>query len=399
MSNTELSTIQKAITDIKVLADLEPKMFFTDYCSEIVEALKIMNYNEVDITFDNLRSHINQGKLKYKRSVLDKILEIESGAFGWVEDFIKDIQDKYFNFHVKQHAQILTKAGTDECTLCDVTFHNDAIKDLCQIGSDITDFQNADALRGEMLNRKEEDLNDARLRLSDPLLKRAFGDYLKPKLYVVSGFPGSGKNMLVDCLVAELIGKHKGAYIPYDNSRQETMTALMCSLTNIPFDNIENNNLSDDQKVLIDMHREKLKNLYIAKKHYAGNQIQYMIEKLVKECGVEFLVLDYFQKIPVPNDKQGTQHRENNVRMFTELNADLNIPTIVISQLNKDGKQKWCEALYEQSYMVIKIYKQGDDDEYLRTVNVERNKKGGEPTFNVNIDGSKGVIREVEYGY
>jgi len=394
----ELSTIQHAITDnIKVLAELEPVMFFADYCVEIVQALKVMDYNGVEITYDNLRANINQGKLKYKRSVLDKIQEIETGIYGYTDDFIQDIKVKYRNIKIKEHTAILAKIGTDECTDADIEFHTNAINDLYKSGVELASIKNADDMRIELLARTEENLTDSRIYLTDNILKKAIGDFIKPKLYVISGYPGSGKNALTEMLIADTLYKHKGLYMPYDNSDEESWHAVACSMTNIKYGNIENNDLTEKQRDLINMRSKLFKNLWITDKHYTGSQIEFVVEKMVKEHGIEFMVLDFFQSIPISSEKNSLFEREQNVKMFKRINSEFNIPTIIISQLNKDGAQKWCTALYEQSYMVIKIFAPDADNKYLRTINVERNKKGGEPTFNVTIDGEHGIIRETEF--
>jgi len=397
MTNLEYSIIQKAVTDsLSVLSELEPQMFYAPYCCEIVTVIKDMESKGKTVTFDAIRSHFNQSKILHKRHVLDTIQTIENGVFGFVDDFIADVKTKYRNTEIQRHSAVLTKVGTDECTDIDIPFHTEAINSLYRAGSETTDFQQADDMMPDILNRTEEQLTDERIYITHPLLKNIFADYLKPRLYIVSGFSQSGKTLLIDNLVCDIIHKYKGVYFSYDNSRHETWCALMSCMNRMKYDSIENNTLTDFERSKIEMRKDALKNLWIISQPYTAKQIKYGIEKMVKKYGIQYVLLDYFQEIPLEYSRDVVRQMENNVLLLKSMCAEYNITVILLSQLNKEGDAKWCKGLFQEAYMFLKMFRENPDaeqDDNLRVIWREKFKKGSDARWHVTIDGSVGVIQ------
>lgn len=249
-----------------------------------------------------------------------------------------------------------------------------------------------------MLERKEENLTDERIYITNQFIKDVFTDYLKPRLYIVSGFSQSGKTLLVDNLVSDIIRKYKGVYFSYDNSANETRFAIHSCINRIKYDRIENNTLSEAEMLRIVENRDVLNNLWIISKPYTAPQIKVGIEKMVKKHGISFIVLDYFQEIPLQHNKDIVRQMENNVLLLKSMCAEYNIAVILVSQLNKEGSAKWCKGLYEESYMFLKMFAENadaDEDDNLRIIWREKFKKGKDARFHVMIDGSVGVIERV----
>lgn len=113
------------------------------------------------------------------------------------------------------------------------------------------------------------------------------------------------------------------------------------------------------------------------------SQVRARARRMVQQHGVKLIIGDYAQLFSSPNADSRTQEVDQISKGFKAMARELNIPVILLSQLNDDGKLKHARALGEDAdgVWILEREEQGDgprDGEAVRlTLKKQRNEKRG----------------------
>lgn len=399
MSTLENLNLQRAIRgDSEWLANLQPVHFTDDNNYTIVRYIHALQKSAVEVTFDSIRSAVNQDtSTTYKAPILNHLKYLEDTAFGHYDGSLEELKQEYVYRETRNIGNKLSKAGTDECTMRDIELLSEQVQDVYRNSITADDCKEYGDVRDELLEKDEEDFKKERVYVKDQFLQRIFGRYIMPRLYVISGPSSYGKSILADELVCDLLPYYSGAYFSFDNSREETVMSLLSHQSRVNYANIETNKYNQTEYARIECARQaKREKLWIIERKQTARQIRANIEKLVKRNGIRFVLLDYFTKIVLPNEKESTQQYMAAVQVLGQVCSDFKIPFISLSQVNDEGNIKWCRELFDAAYYVVKI--DGDDRESnKRVIRIEKYKKGALYSFQVEYEADVGKIFDGRY--
>jgi len=390
----EEGILHEAITgNHEVIASLCSDYFSSQDLRIICEAITEADTQFGLVTMDKVRSVINQSKLDIKGPILDVLAKMDGEMYGYHSSDLDTIRASWIARRAKHIGLKLQQAGTDQCTSEDVTKY---VTELYQI---VLEGQTEDAVdfsieQDKLANRQEDDLKDTRLYLHHNLLIKVMGIYLMRRLYVLSGFSSSGKNIIADNLVLDLIKYYKGVYYSFDNSAEETVMSLTSVLHRIPYQHIESGCMNDTERQLI-RDAKKTGNLTIVTKKMTAKQIRADLERRKKNSDLKFFVLDYFTNLVIPQ-KDTVRQFEDAAIQFKNICNDLNMTAIILSQVNDLGELKWCKGLFQEAYHVTRL--DGERESNERDWSIQKYKKGALHTTKIKFDGSIGLIGDVNEG-
>lgn len=233
-------------------------------------------------------------------------------------------------------------------------------------------------------------------------------------VWVVGGRPGSGKSALVcNSIYQDALNGKPSLLIAREMRANQLLERLICIDTGIPNTNIRLGVLDQPE---IDRMREsfaKIKQLPIYLDTNFGACEPFYLESVVNKFrnkhGIETLYVDYIQLLSERDENQ-TQEIGKLSRLFKMMSNELNICTIICSQLNRgvearDDKRplmsdlKQSGALEEDADYVIGLYR----DEYynketkfknLMEFIVMKNRNGPPGTVTIKFDGVTGKTSE-----
>lgn len=233
-------------------------------------------------------------------------------------------------------------------------------------------------------------------------------------VWVVGGRPGSGKSALVcNSIYQDALNGKPSLLIAREMRANQLLERLICIDTGIPNTNIRLGILDQSQ---IDLMREsfaKIKQLPIYLDTNFGACEPFYLESVVNKFrnkyGIETLYVDYIQLLSERDENQ-TQEIGKLSRLFKMMSNELNICTVICSQLNRgvearDDKRplmsdlKQSGALEEDADYVIGLYR----DEYynketkfknLMEFIVMKNRNGPPGTVTIRFDGVTGKTSE-----
>jgi len=378
--------------DRKILSELSFSGLFENIIHQYIWKFALDNFrNNLETNFSSIRIAINQSDNRFKDAIHKQLTKIETGVYWYDESSLTDIIEKWQNRKFKNLGKKLLQTGTDNFLLEEakeeIVKYYELIK---SISNEKKIFISLEDVQEEILNRKEDDLNNYRLNISNILLKKIFSDYMLPRFYIIAGLPSMGKNIIVDKLVCDfLLSGKKGVYFSYDNSALETGYMMQHILSGISYNRIESGILEEWERQKILNNNKISKNLYITSKRLNIDKIRIALEKLKgsKEWqDIRFFVIDYFQNIPFRYGKRNSEviEFEHMAREINKICNDLKLTGIILSQSNDREKKeyvkfnltdlKWCGGLGQDAFYVIGL--EGERKSTKRIVKIAKNKRG-----------------------
>lgn len=223
---------------------------------------------------------------------------------------------------------------------------------------------------------------------------------------VIAGRPGSGKtSAVINSVLADGLAGIPSLLIEREMRTQEMMERLVCVDTGISSTNLRLGVLNQEQIDRVYASLAKLKGLpiYIDTNYKASEPyyIEATVNKFHNKYGVKNVYLDYIQ-ILVDRDDNQTQDIGRLTRLFKIMSNELNICSILLSQLNRnvesrDDKRpmlsdmRQAGAIEEDADFVIGLYR----DEYynketkykgLMEYLILKNRNGPTGTVTVKFD-------------
>jgi hypothetical protein len=349
------------------------------------------------VTFASVKTKIQQDKKQgFKGDLLERLETIENGVYGYTEHTFQSVVGAYKSTLIDISVQTYQKIKKD-ATYADIEKFADDIKLVNAYGMQIHDTVNAETAKTDFINTPIERLTDERLYLPKSneqatFMRMLFGDYFRPRQYVLGGYPSMGKNILLYNLIVLMIKQgHKGVYFNWDNTINEEVSSILSTYTGIPYRDIEDRTLTQEDST-------KIKDVNLGLVDFSPKIKNWKEVKRVLETGnYKWYAIDYFDKMKYDVKQGKTQGLEENASELQNMCRDFNITGIILSQLNKDGGMKWCSSLFENAFYALKI--DGVRGTSKRKISNHKFKRGVPMDYTMHFRGDNGTILSIQEGW
>lgn len=335
------------------------------------------------------------------------------------EEFSKLVLDSY---RARSYLSIISTAKKEDLTSATIDEYiystKKALENLMEVGGSVETVHVGDVTKStfdEIVSRTK----NPGIRGSSwgvPEIDRATGGKNGGDLWVIGGRPGAGKTALVcNSILADGLNGVPALLIEREMRTQELMERLISIDTGVPNTNLRLGVLTQEQIDLVYNSLNKLKKLpiYIDTNYRASDPyyIEATVNKFRNQHGIEVVYLDYIQLL-AERDETQTQEIGRLSRLFKIMANELNICSILLSQLNRnvesrDNKRpllsdmRQSGALEEDADFAIGLYR----DEYYNKETKYKNmmeyiilkhRNGPAGTISLKFDGPSNKISEAK---
>ena len=243
-----------------------------------------------------------------------------------------------------------------------------------------------------------------------PSLNKVIGGLRPGAVYVVGARPGVGKTVIAAQIAAEL-SKHGGvAFASLEMSQTELVGRLISERLGIFVGKVKDGTMSDRDWATIHARRGEVDGLRIAVDDRASvspADIRQFARAVKREAGLSGVVVDYLQLM----SSAAKQDRHVVVSEFSRqmkiMAKDLQVPVILLSQLNRQSEQradaapKLSElresgAIEQDADVVILLSRHGDPRTEEIVLDVAKNRHGTTDVVSLAWQGE--MSRAVEWG-
>jgi hypothetical protein len=397
LKHEETIIYESCHNNLDVIDKIVPDIFSESELIGLVRYIKQSRKDDGKVSFASVRTKILQDKKQeFKDTLLNRLHKIEHGVYGFTDDTIDAVVTSYKTRQIDYQFQTYSNIKKDS-TYADIEKLADNIKIINGYGMVIDDIENAEQVKTDLLEKPTESLTDERLYLpklneTATFLRGLFGDYFRPRLYVLGGYPSMGKNIVLNNLISLLIKQnYRGVYFNWDNTSSEETSSILSIETGIPYETIEdkrydNKELQSIKKVSLDLidFSPKVKNWK-------------EIRRVLETGKYKWFAIDYFDKIKLSGKKSKTEGLEESVSEIQNMCREFNITALVLSQLNKEGGMKWSSSLFESSFYALKI--DGERGTTTRKISNHKFKRGIPGDYTMKFRGDTCQIISIQEGY
>lgn len=195
------------------------------------------------------------------------------------------------------------------------------------------------------MKRKENDQKNIKISTGFNSLDEILSGFKNSGLYTLAGAPSIGKSTFALSIVQQLAKRNiPVGIVSYEMTEMQLLNHLISIESGINYEKISNESeLSEEDYNEIQLNLTNLDKLPI----YIETSPRLKLDKLAsfardlkKKCNLQFLVIDDIQRIPIDDFSRGyavnrEQEISANVREVKQLARELNIPILLISQLNR----------------------------------------------------------------
>lgn len=199
-------------------------------------------------------------------------------------------------------------------------------------------------INSEFKDRIEGKIEQGTIKFGIPSLDQKLGLIANGELVYIAARPSVGKSALAVMMAnANVRNGKQTMFVCLENSLSEFYYRFVGQYTGISTTCIRQGGMMQDQEVRFKSELEGLKNLplYVYDDHHKLEQIEARARILHKQGKLDCLIVDYLQLVEPPADTKKSI-REQQVstmsRRFKKLAQNLNIPVIVMAQLNRGNE-------------------------------------------------------------
>jgi len=295
--------------------------------------------------------------------------------------------------------QIIDKAKQNE--------NFDSLADSCRadVDSALGIAKSKISFVGEEIHETFEALNEKTDTIPAPwtLLTKAIGGFRKGALYTIGARPGKGKTSVGLGIALEMAKHGLVAFSSLEMSRREIHKRIISNVAMIPMDRVMNNNLSDmDWEKTVDAR--SLLRPQIAIDDRGGvsvNDIRTHARSVSREGKLVGIVVDYLQLITSKDSRPRHEIVAEFSRQLKLLARDLNVPVIMLSQLNRQSEVRTDKrpsladlresgAIEQDSDVVILLHQ---EDETM-IMDIAKNRHGASATILLGWQGAYAKVIE-----
>lgn len=192
-----------------------------------------------------------------------------------------------------------------------------------------------------MENKQNKNDNDI-IDVDIPFFTNSGFLFRKKEVVVIAGRPTQGKTTYAVNIASRLAkSKYAGAIITTEQTEQTLFQKKLAINTNIGFNRIERYDFTKVQEIKLaqNLEKEVLNNLYFIDKGRINDiQIEQAVKKLKYKYNIDFLIIDYLQRLKWHNEKLSRFERVSNLSNFMkEIAKEYNLLLFELAQVKRNG--------------------------------------------------------------
>lgn len=322
---------------------------------------------------------------------------------------------------IKTHCNII-KDYSLRRTMLDIC--NDAIRgifnkslDLATLIDNVQDkanllefsYKNKNLLHGKdvLKNMKNRNFTEnGRIKIGFSSLDKIIKGFKKTDFVIIGARPSVGKTSFALNIVNNLCQQNRSVgFFTLEVTDESIMTSLISINAGFEYDKIQDYSfMNENERRIFDKAYSKLENFsfYIENTHSIQiHELKAQARKMKKNFGVEIIFIDYIGLISLENNNipryEQVSFLSRNIRALAK---ELEIPIIVLSQLNREAQGKAPNlanlresgSLEQDANIIIFLHRedeeQQDNDEEVRKVKVivAKNRHGATGTVSMDFD-------------
>ena len=226
-----------------------------------------------------------------------------------------------------------------------------------------------------------------------PSLDEVIGGFRPGAMYVIGARPGVGKSVVGMQIAMALAQEGVVAFSSLEMTRFELTGRMVSATTGIYQGHIKNGTMSDRDWEVFAQHRQALADQMISiddRAHVGPADIRQFARQVGRHGQLTGVVVDYLQLMDSPGSREDRQVVVSRFsRQLKVLAKDLQVPVIVLSQLNRmvegrpDGMPRLSElresgAIEQDADVVILLSRPKDEEDQVETItlDVAKNRHG-----------------------
>lgn len=235
-----------------------------------------------------------------------------------------------------------------------------------------------------------------------PELDRYIGGFRPGSLTVVAARPGVGKTIVGLQIARKLAGEGPVGFVSLEMSQDELLERVVSSVASISGDAMRFRQLTKTDWHSLAVARPAIEalDLYVRDDLNTPMAVVSFARSLHRKGGMQALVIDYLQLLRA-DEREEARHREIEAmtRAFKRLAQQLDIPVILLSQLNRSGSLRKGKAAkprledlrdsgaIEQDADCVLLLHREDARGMVLEVNVAKNRHGRQGEFILRWEG------------
>lgn len=325
---------------------LKPECFYTDAHQRIFKAMRFLNSNQQPIDeltlIEALKLQQDLDSVGGPYYLIELTKNVVSGAN--IETHCRIVLEKYILREMIRMSGETIDAAYNDGDFHDVMEQHEKTLTEITTGNIQSNFKKTDQIGAAEINRlyhlKDNPTALTGINTGYSILNHITGGWQDTDLIIVAGRPSVGKTALaLNFLRFAALSVPVGMF-NLEMGDSQLMRRLLCSESKIYLDKFNNGKMTIEEIEAAVMANDRINRIQIYIDDTGGIDIYELRSKarrMVSKYGVKLIVIDYLQLMSGEGNK--TQNREQEVssisRKLKALAKELNIPLIVLSQLNR----------------------------------------------------------------
>ena len=174
-------------------------------------------------------------------------------------------------------------------------------------------------------------------------LDNALGGLERSTVIVVAGRPSMGKTSLAMNIATFMSMQNLRIYVfSIEMTVEQIVNRIVSSITSVPFESIEKNLMSDEQRRIVKEAKSYLTSLdmivdpCIYKSAISPDKIRSVLKQTCAHKPVDCVMIDYLQLMKSPKSKDGRQNEVAEMsRQIKQIAKEFDVPVMLLSQVNR----------------------------------------------------------------
>ncbi|MBC8266480.1 MAG: replicative DNA helicase [Flavobacteriales bacterium] len=258
-------------------------------------------------------------------------------------------------------------------------------------------------------------------------LDRVTSGWQKSDLIIIAARPGMGKTALALTMCRNIAINHKMpiGFFSLEMSTDQLVNRLISSESEIPSNKLRKGNLEEYE--FVQLH-EKIKDLAEAPIYIDDTpglsvfELRAKARRLVKNHGVQIIIVDYLQLMTAGGNKNGNREQEISTisRSLKGIAKELKIPVIALSQVNRGVESRTSTSkrpiladlresgaieqdadivtfIYRPEYYKIYEWENGDDSRGQAEIIIAKHRNGSLENIRLKFIGNLAKFSDLDY--
>lgn len=330
---------------LKINDLITPEIFYKDEHKEIYSVIIDLFSQSKPVDIISITNELK------KRNKLDEVggsyrlseLTNHVANSNNIEWHCRLLVEKYlFRELIKFSSTLQEKAFADESDIFDLM--DFAMQQVYEISNFIKTGETK--IAAELIAQIYNEINNPSEVLTIPSrfewISEISGGYYPGCVYIFASRPGHGKSVIAMNEAIEISRTYPVLYDSLEMTATELIKRGLSDLSGIHNFRIQRNNIHPDEVEIFDKAAGKIEklNLFINDKARQGIDDIYLNAKKYKlQKGVKLLIIDHFHLLKLTKKTESESYNYN-IQRCKEIAKELNLPVIVLFQLNRDHEKE-----------------------------------------------------------